>query len=159
MDDFDANTQAGIRAILGDEFFSQLSPEEGFNALSPTQHDQLASALGQVLFTRASRSLFLSVGDRLWVEYLTQIEALRTSIGLEAYGQRDPLVQYKSRAFDMFRQLLSDVRAGVVSRLFRIQVTTPAAGSTAAPKRIQQSAQPKETASKKKRRKRRRKRK
>jgi len=158
-DDFDANTQAGIRAILGDEFFSQLSPDEGFNALSPTQHDQLASALGQVLFTRASRSFFLSVGDRLWVEYLTQIEALRTSIGLEAYGQRDPLVQYKSRAFDMFRQLLSDVRAGVVSRLFRIQVTTPAAGSPAAPKRVQQSAQPQKTTSKKKRRKRRRKRK
>jgi preprotein translocase subunit SecA len=52
------------------------------------------------------------------------MEALRTSIGLEAYGQRDPLVQYKSRAFDMFGHLQADIRAGVVSRLFRAQTTT-----------------------------------
>ncbi len=68
------------------------------------------------------RGLILAVGDRLWVDYLTQMEALRTSIGLEAYGQRDPLVQYKSRAFDMFQQLMADIRAGVASRLFRAQV-------------------------------------
>jgi preprotein translocase subunit SecA len=59
----------------------------------------------------------------------------------------------------MFQQLLADMRAGVVSRIFRIQVTTPVAGSPAATKRIQQSAQPQETAAKKKKRKRRRKRK
>jgi len=39
------------------------------------------------------------------VEYLTQMEALRVSIGLEAYGQRDPLVQYKSKAFELFQTL------------------------------------------------------
>jgi preprotein translocase subunit SecA len=53
------------------------------------------------------------------------MEALRTSIGLEAYGQRDPLVQYKSRAVDMFRGLLASIRAGVVSRMFRLQVSAP----------------------------------
>jgi preprotein translocase subunit SecA len=63
--------------------------------------------------------LILAVGDRLWVDYLTQMEGLRTAIGLEAYGQRDPLVQYKSRAFDMFSHLQSDIRAAVVARLFR----------------------------------------
>jgi preprotein translocase subunit SecA len=54
------------------------------------------------------------------------MEALRTSIGLEAYGQRDPLVQYKSRAFDMFQQLMADIRAGVASRLFRRACPTAA---------------------------------
>jgi preprotein translocase subunit SecA len=159
LDDFDENVRAGIAAILGDETFSQVSSSEDIRVLSDEKRDQLARALGQVLFTEASRTLFLSVGDRLWVDYLTQIEALRTSIGLEAYGQRDPLVQYKSKAFDMFQQLLTDVRAGMVSRLFRIQVTTPVASSPSTPQRIQQAAQPEAKPAKKRKRKRRRKRK
>ncbi len=54
----------------------------------------------------------------LWVDYLTRVEALRVSIGLEAYAQRDPLVQYKGRASEMFQQLLADIRIGVISRLY-----------------------------------------
>jgi preprotein translocase subunit SecA len=57
----------------------------------------------------------------LWVDYLTRVEALRVSIGLEAYAQRDPLVQYKARASEMFQGLLEDIRGLVVGRLFAIQ--------------------------------------
>jgi preprotein translocase subunit SecA len=46
------------------------------------------------------------------------MEALRVSIGLEAYGQRDPLVQYKSKASELFQTLLKDMRSGVISRMF-----------------------------------------
>ncbi|MBM2842835.1 MAG: secA, partial [Anaerolineales bacterium] len=74
---------------------------------------------GHVLLNEMYRGLIQAVGDRQWIDYLTQMEGLRTSIGLEAYGQRDPLVQYKSRAFDMFSHLQSDIRAAVVARLFR----------------------------------------
>jgi preprotein translocase subunit SecA len=55
------------------------------------------------------------------VEYLTRIEALRVSIGLEAYAQRDPLVQYKAKASEMFAQLVQDIRGLVVSRAFAVQ--------------------------------------
>ena len=54
----------------------------------------------------------------LWVDYLTQMESLRISIGLEAYAQRDPLVQYKNKAFEFFQELLANMRLGVVSRMF-----------------------------------------
>jgi preprotein translocase subunit SecA len=54
----------------------------------------------------------------LWVEYLTQMESLRISIGLEAYAQRDPLVQYKNRAYELFQNLFNDMRTGVVTRMF-----------------------------------------
>ena len=87
--------------------------------------EYLLQAIGAGAIAQVHRQLFLGVGDRLWVEYLTQMEALRTSIGLEAYGQRDPLVQYKSRAVDLFRTLLGNIRAGIVGRLFRIQFGTP----------------------------------
>jgi preprotein translocase subunit SecA len=109
------------------------------------------------------RGLILAVGDRQWVEYLTQMEALRTSIGLEAYGQRDPLVQYKSRAFDMFQQLIADIRSGVASRLFRAQVpAAPAqapreaepASAVAAPQQDEPSPQGSDDGGKRKRRRR-----
>ncbi len=55
------------------------------------------------------------------MDYLTRVEALRVSIGLEAYAQRDPLVQYKGRASEMFSQLLGDIRMGVIARMFNIR--------------------------------------
>jgi preprotein translocase subunit SecA len=54
----------------------------------------------------------------MWVEYLTRMEALRISIGMEAYAQRDPLVQYKSQASELFRNLLIDIRSALVNRMF-----------------------------------------
>jgi preprotein translocase subunit SecA len=67
------------------------------------------------------RQLLLGATTELWVDYLTRIEALRVSIGLEAYAQRDPLVQYKSKASEMFAQLVEDIRGLVVSRVFAYQ--------------------------------------
>jgi preprotein translocase subunit SecA len=49
------------------------------------------------------------------------VEALRVSIGMEAYAQRDPLVQYKSQASEMFKTLLSDIRTGVIAHVFTYQ--------------------------------------
>jgi preprotein translocase subunit SecA len=73
----------------------------------------------------------LGVVGQSWVEYLTQMEALRTSVGLEAYAQRDPLVQYKSSAFDLFQQLMQEVRSGMVSRLFHMSLRTAQPGAPA----------------------------
>ncbi|HEX9681402.1 MAG TPA: hypothetical protein VGA32_08105, partial [Anaerolineales bacterium] len=115
----DGRLRGRLLQQLGEERFNSLG---GRPAEALREDEDVAVAVGKAVLADAYRSLILSVGDRLWVEYLTQMEALRTSIGLEAYGQRDPLVQYKSRAFDMFQQLLADIRAGVVSRMFRFQV-------------------------------------
>ena len=57
----------------------------------------------------------------LWVDYLTRVEALRVSVGLEAYAQADPLVKYKSQASEMFQSLLRDIRAAVIGRIFLYQ--------------------------------------
>ncbi|MFQ5923200.1 MAG: hypothetical protein ACE5M4_10180, partial [Anaerolineales bacterium] len=114
--------RADLRAGLGEEAYQEAVAA---GTLQEDVREQVHLILGGALVAEAYRRLLLSVGDQLWVDYLTQMEALRTSIGLEAYGQRDPLVQYKSRAVDMFRGLLANIRAGVVSRMFRLQVGTP----------------------------------
>ena len=80
-----------------------------------------ASELGFRLLNEAHRRLLLSAITELWVDYLTRVEALRVSISLEAYAQRDPLVQYKTRASEMFQGLLEDIRGLVIGRLFAIQ--------------------------------------
>jgi preprotein translocase subunit SecA len=85
------------------------------------QEEAKASELGFRLLNEAHRRLLLSAITELWVDYLTRVEALRISISLEAYAQRDPLVQYKSRASEMFQGLLEDIRGLVVGRLFAIQ--------------------------------------
>ncbi len=83
--------------------------------------EEAARELGFRLLNEAHRRLLVSAISELWVDYLTRVEALRVSIGLEAYAQRDPLVQYKSRASEMFQTLLEDIRAVVVGRLFAYQ--------------------------------------
>ncbi|HEV2527968.1 MAG TPA: preprotein translocase subunit SecA [Thermomicrobiales bacterium] len=67
------------------------------------------------------RHVMLSVIDRLWVQHLTQMDDLREGAGLQAYAQRDPLVIYKTNAFNQFNELLGHIRHDVVSTLFRVQ--------------------------------------
>ncbi len=89
--------------------------------LNESDRETLIQAIGSYVLNEVKRQLLLSSITELWVDYLTRVEGLRVSIGLEAYAQRDPLVQYKGRASELFQQLLSDVRAAVISRVFAYQ--------------------------------------
>jgi preprotein translocase subunit SecA len=77
--------------------------------------------LGHTIQTQIYRQVLLGAITELWVDYLTRVEALRVSVGLEAYAQSDPLVKYKSQASEMFQGLLGDIRAAVISRIFLYQ--------------------------------------
>ena len=96
-----------------EQFFSQ-----PLGSLAEADREVAVEVLGRRSLTEIYRQLLLNVITELWVDYLTQMEALRISIGLEAYGQRDPLVQYKNRAFSLFQNLLGDMRLGVINRMF-----------------------------------------
>jgi preprotein translocase subunit SecA len=80
-----------------------------------------AEELGHGIQTQIYRQVLLGAITELWVDYLTRVEALRVSVGLEAYAQSDPLVKYKSQASEMFQSLLGDIRAAVISRIFLYQ--------------------------------------
>ncbi len=130
LDQLESRSQDQLRTALGQEAFDQYAGQGPLSSLSADARETISNVLGSQALARAHRELFLSVGDREWVDYLTEMEALRTSIGLEAYGQRDPLVQYKSRAFDLFNVLLASIRAGVVAHMFRLR-TTPSSSTAA----------------------------
>ena len=72
--------------------------------------------------------------DTLWVEHLVAIDHLRTGIGLQGYGQRDPLVEYKKETYRMFNELLSLIQKEVVYTIYKISL-----GITLAPSVMEQN--------------------
>ena len=74
------------------------------------------------LMLRAFKSLMLEEVDRAWMDHLTNMEHLRDGIGLRSFGQRDPKLEYKKEGFDMFTAMMQSVNAGVLTKLFHIQV-------------------------------------
>ena len=70
------------------------------------------------------RGVFLQVIDREWQDYLRAMDDLRTGVNLRAYGQRDPLVEYKKEAFNMFETLMATIKSKVVSSEFRSATAT-----------------------------------
>ena len=101
--------------------FGEERLNEAVTDLGESDREALVESVGRYALNEVHRQLLLSATTELWVDYLTRIEALRVSIGLEAYAQRDPLVQYKAKASEMFAQLVEDIRGLVISRVFAYQ--------------------------------------
>ena len=81
--------------------------------------------LGSELMGRLERYAVLSVIDHKWKEHLREMDDLKEGIGLRAYGQKDPLVEYKSEAFKLFVSLLDQIRNDVVSFCFKFFPQAP----------------------------------
>jgi preprotein translocase subunit SecA len=105
---------------------------EHLNAAASEAYDRKVEEIGAELMPRVERDVMLRMIDWQWMEYLTQMEQFREGIGLRAYGQRDPLVEYKNEAFEMFNELTERIQGSIVSQIFRV-VLTPVAPPPAAP--------------------------
>jgi preprotein translocase subunit SecA len=94
-------------------------------------HEQVRNAYdikeSQVNATRAElmrdaeRFFILQQIDTLWREHLQQMDALRESVGLRGYGQKDPLIEYKTEGYELFLDMMTDIRRNVVYSLFQFQ--------------------------------------
>lgn len=84
--------------------------------------EQKAKELGDN-FNKVSKFIALRTLDMLWMNHLEEMEALRDSVRLRAYGQRDPLVEYKSEGHKMFKNLLKMLEGNIVQMLFRANLT------------------------------------
>ncbi len=70
------------------------------------------------LMRKAERFFLLQQVDTLWREHLQQMEALREAVGLRGYGQRDPLIEYKNEGYELFLEMLDNIRRNTVYNLF-----------------------------------------
>ena len=68
------------------------------------------------------RVILLKVIDRKWMDHIDDMDQLRQGIGLQAYGQRDPLVEYKMAGFDMFDAMISSIQEDTVRLLFHVRI-------------------------------------
>jgi len=106
---------------------------EHLSAAASDAYDRKVEEVGADLMPLVERDVMLRTIDWQWMEYLTQMEHFREGIGLRAYGQRDPLVEYKNEAFEMFNELRDRIQASIVARIFRVQVQRNAPPPTPAP--------------------------
>lgn len=98
-----------------------------------TQYDQEAPLQEAFSDNNVIRSLekdiLLRVVDNKWIDHLHNIDMLREGIGLRAYGQKDPLIEYKREAYDLFNKMMYEIQGDTVKHLFRtkfgIQVIGP----------------------------------
>lgn len=81
-----------------------------------------AAQYGPDVMRYVEKSVLLQTLDHLWREHLIMLEHLRQVIGLRGYGQRDPLNEYKSEAFQLFEAMIANMREGVTGQLMRVEV-------------------------------------
>ncbi len=81
--------------------------------------------IGSSLMRELEKFVLLRTLDAKWIDHLDAMDELREGIGLRAYGQQDPLVQYKIEAYGYFQDLIKSLKEEVVSQLFRVEVAAP----------------------------------
>ncbi|MBN2047087.1 MAG: hypothetical protein JW750_04510 [Anaerolineaceae bacterium] len=128
IDQFDPKRKERLIKELGQDWFNA-HREKLAEEFDEEETRQIEGFLSQYLLNEIYRHLLLRVISDEWVEYLTKMDALRVSVGMESYAQRDPLVTYKNKASELYRELLSDIRMGVISRMFTVRPRREAAAT------------------------------
>jgi preprotein translocase subunit SecA len=103
-----------LKAFLNEQMRNAYDIKEG-------QVDQMQPGL----MRQAERFFTLQQIDTLWREHLQAMEALRESVGLRGYGQKDPLIEYKNEGYDMFLEMMIQVRRNVIYSMFMFQPQVP----------------------------------
>lgn len=135
---FDPDSKKGLKL----EFSKRTTLDEKITLLERVANDiykQRESQLGEKIARFIEQQEMLRVIDLLWMEHLETINDLREGINLRGYAQRDPLVEYKSEAFNMFEKLISTIDFEVIRRIFKITVAVP--DSQPAPKNLVTNAE------------------
>jgi preprotein translocase subunit SecA len=128
----------GLRGELQATFLADLQLPEGdrreqdrdglrqlLTDLASRRYDERHEELGDELFLDLSRYVFLRTIDAKWRDHLYALDMVREGISLRAYGQKDPLVEYKQESFRLFDDMLGDLYKESLTLLFRAQVQTP----------------------------------
>ena len=92
------------------------------NDMSDKFMAERAVNFGINLFRQAEKTLLLQVLDQCWKDHLLMLDQMRQSIGLRAYGQKDPLNEYKREAFNLFEDMLDKLRKTITSVLSNIEI-------------------------------------
>lgn len=112
---------------LKEENLTDLSREEldeYLHKLADDIYAQREADISPEIMRELENLVMLKVVDNHWMEHLDAMDMLREGVGLRAYGQKDPLVEYKFEAFDMFEAMIEAIEDDVVKYMYRVNVVT-----------------------------------
>jgi preprotein translocase subunit SecA len=89
------------------------------------EYDAKEKGITDQVMRHLERTVFLQIIDAKWKDHLYTMDSLREGIGLRAYGQRDPLIEYKREAFDMFSRMMQSIEEEAVELIFKLQPAQP----------------------------------
>lgn len=115
-----------LRNIFDIDFTMSLSTDDNDKMINEiTNHalqkyEQKQSEIGENDLRELERVVMLKIVDQKWMDHIDNMDELKDGIGLRAYGQKDPVVQYRIEGFDMFDEMISDIKTDVVKLLFHV---------------------------------------
>ncbi|KJS14523.1 MAG: preprotein translocase subunit SecA [Peptococcaceae bacterium BRH_c4b] len=107
-EDFEDAGREGIRELLTEK--------------SRASYDAREEEIGPENMRELERVLMLRIVDEKWMDHLDTMDQLREGIGLRAYGQKDPLIEYKFESYEMFQNMISTIQEDTVRYLFRVNL-------------------------------------
>jgi preprotein translocase subunit SecA len=111
-----------IAAWAQEEGIADAEIRERLIAATDRKMAEKAANFGPEIMRSIEKSLLLQILDQVWKEHLLRLDHLRQGIGLRAYGQRDPLNEYKTEAFNMFATMLEELRERVTSIMAHVEL-------------------------------------
>ena len=98
-----------------------INPEDIINELIHSMYEAKEKEFGDEDSRELERVVMLKVVDQKWMDHIDNMDELKNGIGLRAYGQKDPVVQYRIEGFDMFDEMINDIKDEVTKILLHIQ--------------------------------------
>ena len=109
--------------IIEEQNFNHKAVEEAINQQTAKIFKDKVELYGESSFKQATTEIFLSTLDFEWKDHLLSLDKLRNSINLRAYAQKDPLLEYKKEAFDLFEEMLARIEEQTISYLSHLKIS------------------------------------
>ena len=101
------------------EEYTRQELDERLHEIAHSEYQDRVDLLGEAMFGQLEKAIMLRVVDSKWMEHLDNMDMLREGIGLRAYGQKNPLVEYKFEAYDMFQHMIESIQDETIMALYK----------------------------------------
>lgn len=105
------------------ENMSRIEVQEKLKQIAVDLYNERFNEFGEETMKELEKAVMLRVVDNKWMDHLDAMDALKEGINLRAYGQKNPLVEYKFEAYEMFSEMVESIKRTVITFLYHIQVT------------------------------------
>lgn len=105
------------------ENLSRVEVQDKLKQIAVDLYEERLKEIGEQTMKELEKAIMLRVVDSKWMDHLDAMDALKEGINLRAYGQKNPLVEYKFEAYEMFEEMIESIKRTVVTFLHHIQVT------------------------------------